>query len=214
MAFRRRFRRTRRFGRRNFVRKTPAWITTAYNVAQVPQVTAQQLFQLVGPEDYIPDYTTEPQRLDRNLLVRTVGSFKLIPVFPTPVEAVPFVVTAAKGALFVAGDKQVDDGFANDPGQFEITSPTVFPTFCRDFAPMHIFWGLGAEYRGNNSVTNDFRWWLPPAETLSREWDVTVRRKLQGDDALWLLLDVVFLQSEPSTFGGAIDVESRNLLAD
>jgi len=183
-------------------------------VAVAPQVVDNRLFQLVGPEDYIPDYFDEPQRLDRNTLIRTVGSFKLIPVLPDPVELTPSVVIACKAALFVAGDKQIDDSAAQDPGQFDLTSPAVFPPFCRDFAPLHIFWSMGAQWNATNSAIDRTTWWVPPGETLTREWDVKVKRRLQGDDALYLLVSVVFLQSEPQTFGGAIDVESRNLLAD
>jgi len=215
VAFRRGFK-FRRRGRssRRAVRATPAWITTAFNVAVAPQVVDNRLFQLVGPEDYIPDYFDEPQRLDRNTLIRTVGSFKLIPVLPQPEELTPAVTIAAKAALFVAGDKQVDDMAANDPGQFDITSPAVFPPFCRDFAPLHVFWSLGAQWLGTNALVDRTSVWVPPGETLSRDWDVKVKRRLQGDDALFLLVSVVFLQSEPQTFGGAIDVEARNLLAD
>jgi len=54
----------------------------------------------------------------------------------------------------------------------------------------------------------------PQALTGQHEWDVTVQRKLQGDDALWLLINVVFAQTPASEIGGQIDVESRNLIMD
>lgn len=214
--FRRRFRRRRFGGRRAVARKEPIWITTAYNVTQAPQVTLQQLFQLIGPEDYTPDYVSEPQRKDKCTLIRTVGRFVLNPVIP-PLEGFevqPFVLTAMKGALFVAGDKEVDDAFANDPGQFDIQSPSVFPTFCRSFSPTHIFWNEYFQIFANASTVNPDIEWFPPGITGHTTWDINVKRKMEGDDALFLLLDVVFLQSEPQTFGGAIDVESRNLIMD
>jgi len=179
-------------------------------------VQTQSLFQLIGPEDYTPDYLSEPQRKDKCTLTRTVGSFIMIPVVPPleGFEVAPFVLTSYKAALFVAGDKQVDDGFANDPGQFAITDPAVFPPFCRDFAPLHIFWAEYFRIAANASIVNPDIEWFPPGITGKIEWDVGVKRKMEGDDALFLLIDHVFLQSEPQTFGGAIDVESRNLIMD
>jgi len=214
MFRRRRFRR-RGFSRKPVARKQPTWIANAFNVTLPPQVTVQSLFQLVGPEDYTPDYVSEPQRLDRSLLVRTVGQFVMVPFNPpTDPEAASSVLTSYKAALFVAGDKQVDDGFANDPGQFEITSPAVFPVFCRDFAPMHIFWAEYFRVFDNASVTVPERVWHPPGITGHVPWDVTVKRRMQGDEALFLLIDCIFLQSAPQDFGGSIDVETRTLLQD
>jgi len=218
MAFRRRFgRRGGGFRRRAVARKEPIWIASAYFVTLPDSTQQQALFQLVGPEDYTPDYLTETQRLDKCTLVRTVGSFNLIPLIPDFTNGT--VVTAWKGALFVAGDKQVDDGFANDPLQFSITNPSIFPTWCRDFAPMHVFWN-GTFTRGNHLVggsLTEFRpgFWHPPGVTGQVDWDVTVKRKMQGDDALFLLIDIIFAQN-PSTEGdgGFIDVEARNLIMD
>lgn len=213
MAFRRR--RFRRFGRRPVARKEPTWITTAYNVALAPQVTFQSLFQLVGPEDYTADYVSEPQKLERTTLVRTVGSFVMTPFNPpTGAELASSVLTTYKAALFVAGDKQVDDGFANDPGQFEIQDPLVFPPFCRDYAPLHIMWSEYFRVFDNASVTQPERVWHPPGITGHITWDVNVKRKMHGDDALFLLINGIFLQSSPQEFGGSIDVESRNLIMD
>jgi len=218
MAFRRRFgRRGGGFRRRAVARKEPIWIATAYFVSVADSVVQQALFQLIGPEDYTPDYAAEPQRKDSCTLVRTVGSFSLVPIVPQFTNG--STVTAWKAALFVAGDKQVDDGFANDPLQFNITAPTVFPVFCRDFSPMKIFWS--AEFTSGMALVGgsitEFRQALhyPPSEDGKREWDVTVKRKMQGDDALFLLVNVIFAQS-PSTEGdgGFIDVESRNLIMD
>jgi len=218
MAFRsarRRFSGRRRFGGRGVARKEPIWISTAYFVDQIPSVIQQQLFQLVGPEDYTPDYLTEPQRLEKCTLVRTVGSFNLQPTFSTP-EVTQTVFTAGKAALFIAGDKHIEDSFANDPAQFNITNPLVFPPFCRDFAPMHIFWSwaFGDERRltgGTGGATAKTRVPPHPGEF---PWDVTVKRKLHGDDALWLLINLVFAQSPADEIGGQIDVESRNLIMD
>jgi len=213
MAFRRRFRRRRFGGRRAVARKEPVWITTAYNVTAAPNVEQHALFQLIGPEDYTPDYVSEPQRKDRCTLVRTVGSFLLQPNIPEPADGV--IIVAWKAALFVAGDKQVDDAFANDPGQFSLTSPTVFPPFCRDYAPMHVFWN---EYfvvrRALTAVTASTLVWYPPPSGGRKEWDINVKRKLEGDDALFLLVNAFFTQNPTQEFGGAIDVESRNLIMD
>jgi len=218
MAFRRRFgRRGGGFRRRAVARKEPIWIATAYFV-NVPDTLQQQaLFQLVGPEDYTPDYASEPQRLDKCTLVRTVGSFNLIPLVPEFSNGE--TQTAWKAALFVAGDKQVDDGFANDPLQFSLSNPAIFPVFCRDFAPMHVFWSnsfnAGNSIVGGSTSTFAQNIWYPPATTGRETWDVGVKRKMQGDDALFLLIDVIFAQN-PSTegIGGFIDVESRNLIMD
>lgn len=213
--FRRR-RRFRRFGGRGVKRREPVWIQTAYNVPKEPTVTFQDLFQLVGPEDYTPDYITEPQRLERSTLLRTVGGFSLVPVMPAPTTAENnqrSVRTNYKAALFIAGDKQIDDGFANDPGQFEIFDPAVFVVFCRDFAPMKIFWNKYAVW-SQDAGTDYGDYWVPPAVTLNEEWDVTVKRKMQGDEGLYLLINGLFQQSHNELFGGSIDVESRNLLND
>jgi len=210
MAFRRRFRRRRFSGRRAVARKEPIWITTAFDVTVFPQVEQQALFQLVGPEDYTPDYLTEESRKDRCTLVRTVGHFNLGPVIEPDPDAV--TQTLWKAALFVAGDKEIDDAFAADPNQFNIRQVSEFVPFCRNFPPMHVFW-FG--FMQDNSVTlaavpNRY----PPAEPGHREWDVTVKRKLEGDQALFLLINAIFLQSPQGEIGGVIDVESRNLIMD
>lgn len=175
-------------------------------------MTFQHLFELVGPEDYTPDYVNEPQRLEKTTLVRTVGGFTLVPVL-VPTTSQRYVRTNYKAALFVASDSQVADSFAQDPSQYEIFDPTVFPIFCRNYHPMKIFWNkyfiwsqdAGADY-------GDY--WIPPGVTGNEEWDVTVKRKLEGDEGLWLLINGLFIQSEPAEFGGSIDVESRNLLME
>jgi len=218
MAFRTRGRfRTRRgrFGGRGIARKEPIWIATAFDVTVAPSLIQQALFQLVGPEDYTPDYTSEPQRLDKCTLVRTVGSFNLIPLIPDENGGINLV--SWKAALFVAGDKQIDDSFAADPTQFNIIVDTTFPPFCRDFAPMHIFWQDYFTVK-NVQPTNSFpQWiptWIPPSTTGKCDWDVTVKRKMQGDDALFLLINVSFLQFPEDEFGGSIAVEARNLIMD
>jgi len=175
-----------------------------------PNLIHQQLFQLVGPEDYTPDYAAEPQRLDKCTLVRTVGSFNLIPLVPE--DPAGITVTSYKAALFVAGDKEIDDALVADPTQFNIIIDTDFPAFCRSFAPMHIFWqDFRQDYKVTLALVNN-SW--PASTSLKKDWDVTVKRKLQGDDALFLLLNVNFLQSPGDEFGGSISVESRNLIMD
>jgi len=214
MAFRRRFSGRRRgFRGKAVARKEPVWITTSYFVSVPPNVVQQALFQLIGPEDYTPDYNLEPQRLEKATLYRTVGGFALDPLGPQDPSSI--VRTFFKAALFVAGDKQVDDGFANDPLQFNITNPAIFPTWCRDFAPMHVFWSAWSQWStGPGTLAPDYEFWAPSGETLQRTWDVNVRRKLQGDDALYLLVNFGFLRDDDEEIGGAIDVESRNLIMD
>jgi len=217
MAFRRRFGRRRGgFQRRAVARKEPIWISTAYFVTVAGNVGQQALFQLIGPEDYTPDYTAEISRKDKCTLVRTVGQFSQIPIVEDFSNAKNNV--AWKAALFVAGDKQVDDAFSNDPGQFDITSPAVFPTFCRDYAPMHIFWDewyvIANSIVGGSSTTFATNIWYPPTASGKREWDITVKRKMEGDDALFLLLNITFVQNPTGEIGGALDVESRNLIMD
>lgn len=148
-------------------------------------------------------------------MIRTVGRFVMIPVEPPPSsELASSVITTYKAALFVAGDKQIDDGFANDPGQFVINDPAVFPAFCRDYAPIHVMWNEYFRVRQNASITVPETVWTPPGITGHVDWDVGIKRKLQGDDALFLLINHLWLQSDPQTFGGSIDVESRNLVQD
>lgn len=218
MAFRgRRFRPRRRFGARAVARKEPIWISSAYFVNIAPNNLDASLFQLIGPEDFTPDYTVETQRKDRCTLYRTVGNFNMIPVIPEFTNGRNLVVW--KAALFVAGDKQVDDAYANDPGQFSIVDPPVFSTFCRDFSPIHIFWARqfeeGMSIVGGSTTTFAPNWHMPPSVSgQDNSWDVTVRRKLEGDDCLWLLVNNAFIQSPTEEVAGSIDVESRNLIMD
>lgn len=216
MAFRRRGFRRRRFGARGVARKEPVWITTAYDITVPPNLLTQQLFQLIGPEDYTPDYVAEPQRRDKATLYRTVGSFSMLPNIPADKDGI--LTIAWKAALFVAGDKQIDDAFAADPTQFDIVNPGDFPPFCRDFSPIHIFWSeyftVANAIVGGSTTEFKTEIWYPPATSGRKEWDVTVRRKLVGDDALWLLVNCSFLQSPPQEIGGSVDVEARNLIMD
>jgi len=210
MAFRRRFRRRRFGGRRAVARKEPIWITTAFSEIIAPNTLQQALFQLVGPEDYTPDYLTEGSRKDKCTLVRTVGSFSLLPFIPA--DPAGITATSYKAALFVAGDKEIDDAFGNDPAQFDIVNPATFVQFARDFSPMHIFW---QDFRQDFRVTLAavLNAW-PPATSLRNDWDVTVKRRMEGDQALFLLINHVFTQSPVDEFGGSVEVESRNLIMD
>lgn len=217
MAFRgRRGFRRRRFGRRAVARKEPIWIASAFAVSSSPNVVTNHLFQLIGPEDYTPDYASEPQRRDSCTLVRTVGHFSLtalVPLFTNGRNTFSW-----KAALFVAGDKQVDDGFANDPGQYDLLDPTRYVTFTRDYSPMHIFWSSYVD-QGNSLVggsITEFRTdiWQPPGQLPYERWDINVKRRMQGDDALFLLINHIFGQSPPEETGGLIEVESRCLIMD
>lgn len=213
MAFRRRFRR-RRFSRsgRGVKRREPTWITTAFATNILPNTLSQVLFQLVGPEDYTPDYVDDPNRSERTLLVRTVGSFNMIGQLAAPTEGNSNVVLSWKAALFIASDKGVDDRLANDPTQFDITDPLVFIPFCRDFQPMHIFWSGYSRQVG--FFGTEVEGWYPPAEIPRRDWDVTVKRRLEGDEALFLLININAAQSPVLATGAFIDVEARNLLME
>jgi len=124
-----------------------------------------------------------------------------------------YVRTNYKAALFVAGNSNIEDGFANNPAQFEIFDPQVFPVFCRDFHPMKIFWNKWFQW-SQDAGADWGDYWIPPTVSGNEEWDVTVKRRMEGDEGLWLLINGLFLQSEPQEFGGSIDVESRNLLND
>jgi len=212
--FRRRFRRRRRFGGKGVKRKEAVWIQTAYNVAKAPTILQRDLFALVGPEDYTPDYLSEPQRLERSTVVRTVGHFSITPVMVANTSTQRLNRVTFKAALFIAGDKEIDDAFAADPAQFDITGTTEFVQFCRQYSPMHIFWNAWAQW-SEDGGTDWGDYWVPPGETLAREWDVSVKRRMKGDDGLWLLINsisqVVMGEVE---FGHSIDVESRNLLND
>jgi len=214
--FRKRFRRRRRFTGSKFKRKEPVWIQTAFEVAKAPLLTNQDLFALVGPEDYTPDYLSEPQRLERSVLVRTVGQFVMRPIIegsPTPTTQ-RFALVRYKAALFIAGDKQIDDGFAADPAQFDIAfTPETFVSFCRDYKPLKVFWHK--QFTWSRDAGADFGdYWVPPTVSGYEEWDVTVKRRMQGDEGLWLLINSAFINTEELEFGGGIEVESRNLLND
>lgn len=213
-GFRRRGFRRRRFGGRSVKRKEPVWITTAYEVSKAPLVTQQDLFELVGPEDYTPDYVAEPQRMERSTVVRTVGSFTIVPILSNPTGAVQRANRVVyKAALFTASDAQVEAVFANDPGQYDIIDSTRFPIFCRDYAPMHIFWFSWLMYSQDGGADyGDY--WVPPTSRGREEWDVTVKRRMKGDEGLWLLINSVSLQNPVEEIGHTIDVESRNLLND
>lgn len=213
--FRRRSFRRRRFGRRAVARKEPIWITTAFSVTNPANVLQQNLFQLIGPEDYTPDYATEINRKDKCTLVRTVGGCSISAALPADPAGV--VEAQWKAALFVGGDKQVEDGFAQDPGQFDIVNAVAFMTFCRDFSPLQVWWtryyNMTRNLTGGTASAAAIDW-IPPTESPRFEWDVNVKRRLEGDDVLFLLINVVFLQSPVIEFGGAIEIESRNLIMD
>jgi len=171
------------------------------------------LFQLIGPEDYTPDYLTEVSRKDKCTLVRTVGDFMISPI--QIIEPDSIVQPSWKAALFVAGDKEVDDAFANDPAQFDILNTATFVPFCRSFSPMHIFW---SQYITRTYVATALSAlhpvWEPPAITGRNPWDVTVKRRMEGDDALFLLINIVIFQQPVDEIGATVDVESRNLIMD
>jgi len=213
MAFRRRFRRRRFGGRRAVARKEPIWITTAFNVSAPPNAIQQMLFQLVGPEDYTPDYLTEVSRKDRCTLVRTVGDFLISPIQIVAPDSI--VQPSWKAVLFVAGDKEIDDAFANDPNQFDILNTATFVAFCRSFSPMHVFW---SQYITRTYVATALSAlhpvWEPPAISGRNPWDVTVKRKMEGDDALFLLINLVAFQQPVDEIAATVDVESRNLIMD
>jgi len=213
------FRGRRRFGGRRFrgrsvKRKEPVWITTAYDVAKAPTVTQQDLFELVGPEDYTPDYVTEPQRMEKSTVVRTVGAFQIVPILSNPSGGAQRSNRVIyKAALFTAGDSQITNVFANDPAEFEILDPAVFPVFCRDYAPMKVFW-LSYFIYAQDGGTDWGEYWVPPTSRGREEWDVTVKRRMKGDEGLWLLINSISLQFPVEEIGHTIDVESRNLLND
>lgn len=198
------------------VRKQPVWIQNAFEVDKPPLTTNQDLFQLVGPEDYTPDYFLEPQRIEKSTLMRSVGVFSLKPIIEgTPAPTTQrTVLVRYKAALFVAGDKQIDDSLANDPAQFDIAFSAVnYILFCRDFSPIKIFWHKQFQWT-RDSGTDYGEFWIPPTHSGWEEWDVTVKRKMQGDDALWLLVSSVFIPTEELVNGGSIEVECRNLIQD
>jgi len=196
-------------------RKEPVWISTAYETALPPTTLQRDLFELVGPEDYTPDYLSELSRSERSTVIRTVGHFQLTPVMVPQGTTQRVNRVQFKAALFTASDREINDSFANDPQQYEIMFPLPYVDFCRNHRPMKIFWNSWAQWQ--QDAGSDFGdYWVPPGETLAREWDVKVSRRMQGDEGLWLLINSLSIVTgiEELEFGHTIDVESRNLLND
>jgi len=214
MAFRRRRFGRRRFGsRRPVARKEPIWLSTAFDVTRDPNVENNDLFELVGPEDYTPDYNLEAQRKDKCTLIRTVGQFRVVPSVPDMEGGKTLV--RWKAMLFAAGDREIENEFLQDPNQFNQNDPVIWTKLCRDFSPMHIFWqGEVLQEVRVDSLTSSTITQTPPCEPLKYEWDVRVRRKMEGDTGLWLLISSIFFQSTPGEIGGELEIESRNLIMD
>lgn len=167
------------------------------------------------PADYTPDYLTSDNRTERATLLRTVGHFQLVPALPGPgtSTAQRVYLPSFKAAIFTGGDKELDDAFAADPSQFDIVDPATYVNFCRNYKPLHMFWGAYARIT-HDAGTDYGEYWNPPTENLAREWDITVKRRLEGDQALWLLINSAVLQTEVTEIGVTYDVESRTLITD
>jgi len=126
-----------------------------------------------------------------------------------------YVAVTYKAALFIAGNSEIDDAFGNDPSQFDIAfDPATFVAFCREYAPMHVFWQRNfiLQRDGGSDWGN---YWYPPTLSGVEDWDVTVKRKMAGEDALWLLINSASsLVGNEQEFGHALRVEARTLITD
>jgi len=191
-------------------------LTTAYNIAVPPTVVRRELFQLVGPEDYTQDFLDDTQRRESCTLVRSVGAFAVYPFLSLGDPQDNNIVDwSLKAVLFTASDAAIADTFANDPGSFDIAyNPQTFVDFNRRYQVMQTFWFRRGTYGATGALTAAGDIWIPPDAPNRESWDVTVKRKLTTDEALWLLINCDFLQSIPTEFGGSIDVESRALIHD
>jgi len=216
MAFRRRFRR-RRFGNRRGVKRLePVWITTAYTAETNTATTQRDFFQLVGPEDYTPDFLTDTQRKESVNLIRTVGSLFVNPILDIG-TASNFNAFQWKAAFFIDGDEAVEDKVFSDPGQFDIaTDVDEWVEFCRNFDVLHTLFFHGG-IAGKTAGLDGPRWdgGTGASDGWNRvEWDITVKRKMKTDQALWLLVASQSI-SVGSEFGGlALHVENRTLIHD
>lgn len=213
MFRRRRFR--RRFTTRRGKRREPIWVNTAYNVAKAPLVLQRDIFELVSPVEYNPTFIIAgTSRTDHATVVRTVGHFLITPFMSDLTSTQRNNRVTAKAALFIASTKEVDDSFAADPAQFDLIDPPTFEAWCFNYSPLQVFWNMWAELQ-RDAGTDFGNYWYPPGETLQREWDVKVPRKMVGDESLWLLINSVSQQvGQELEFGHGIDVESRTVIFD
>jgi len=217
MAFRRRFSR-RRFGRRAVKRKEPIWLTTAFEAVKPNGPVNRDFFELVSPADYTPDWVDGGIRSEGATLIRTVGAFQVLPFLSFGTVGPNATNTQFKAVLFTASERSIDDGFANDPGQFDIAfDPSKYAQFARDFRVLHTFWLRRFTYAVSTSdlaTAGAGDVWIPPDVPSSHMWDVTVRAKLSKDEAVWLLINKAFIAGGEITNGGSLEVEARCLIHD
>jgi len=193
-------------------------VTTSFVPAVTPGTVNRDLFQLVSPADYTPDFVDGGLRRESCTIQRTLGAFSMIPflAFSDPQEAANNEA-AWKAALFIGSAQRVDDAFNLDPTIFDIAfNPLAFAVFCRDWSVMQVFWFCKIGYSvapDANNVGTQFSW-TPADGPMQTAWDVTVKRKLETDEALFLLINSQFNQAPTTEFAGSIEVESRVLLHD
>jgi len=193
-------------------------VTTCFVPAASPGAVNRDLFELVSPADYTPDWVNGGLRKDSATVQRCVGAFSMIPflAFSDPQEAANNEV-AFKAALFIASEQRVLDTFALAPAEFDIAfNPTTFATFCILWDVMQIFWfrKIGYSVAPDATAVGSVYSWVPADGPMQTSWDITVKRKLEGDEAVWLLINSQFNQAPTTEFAGSIDVESRVLIHD
>jgi len=193
-------------------------VTTAFVPAMLPGAVNRDLFELVSPADYTPDFVDGGLRKESATIQRSLGAFSVIPflAFSDPQEAANNEV-AFKAALFIGSQQRVADSFALDPTIFDIAfNPLAFAIFCRDWSVMQVFWfrKIGYSVAPDANNVGSVYSWVPTDGPMQTAWDVTVKRKLETDEALYLLINSQFNQAPTTEFAGSIDVESRVLIHD
>jgi len=167
----------------------------------------------MGPEDYTPDFLTDTQRKEEVLIVRAIGTMVLQPFWN--LSAANFSNITWKSLIYTEGDESVEDGAGNDPAQYQITDPQTYVDFCREHNVMNVHplksFVIGQE--GGLQSPQYSRHSHPTIATT--EWDMTLKRKVKTDGALWLL---VAWENANSLSGEnilvSIDVDSRVLIHD